>query len=53
MYGFFSFRLKLVKNAAISKKQFFAKNSMGMKNAEFYADFKLALTQALKTPIKL
>jgi hypothetical protein len=40
MYVFFSFRLKVVQNAVISKNQFFAKKQYGYENPEFYADFK-------------
>jgi hypothetical protein len=53
MNVFFSFRLKFVQNAVISKKQFFAKNQHGYENPEFYADFKLVDASFKNTPLKL
>jgi hypothetical protein len=52
MYVFFSIRLKFVKNAVISKKQFFCKNQYGYQKR--FMQILNSLTHALQnTPLKL
>ncbi len=51
MYSFFAFALKYAKSAIKTQKKFFLKNiNMGIKNAEFYADFKFVDADLNKCP---
>ncbi len=48
---FFAFAFKIAKSAIITQKNVFLKNiNMGIKNAEFYADFKLSGVGFQKCP---
>ena len=51
MYSFFAFAFKICKKCNYDPKNFFLKNiNMGIKNAEFYADFKFVNADLNKCP---
>jgi hypothetical protein len=53
MYSFFAFAFKVCKKCYFDPKKLFLKNiNMGLKNAEFYADFKFADADLNKCPLK-